>query len=700
VELEKLLTKMQKVYEPHIDALRAVAIVGVLMHHFEIAFTNGGFLGVDVFFVISGYLISRNIISERSNGEWRFGSFYMRRVRRLLPAYLTTIFVTLLLGFLLLPVQLFNTLGGNALFALFHISNLNLPPILGYLDMLQGANPLLHLWSLNVEEQIYLVWPLIVVASLFLGRSFLPVIVVLFGSASLMIAHHYSGTGIGSPRAFFYMEARLFVFFLGALVLWIPVAKQIENSGYKILYTCIALVGVVIIFGAYIFPMKIDTPFNVLPACAGAMLVIYAGKYASLEFLFRNRLLVGIGLISYSLYLVHWPIYIYLKFWLYTPTGSQLPLQLGSLLLSAVFAFILYKTVETRYRSRIGTVSSVFSRRALVFCATTLVFSSAFAVYAKHESYDSFRISPPEGVLVSEPRMPGITEADCDKYYNHLQCDFLGRDGDGIDILVIGDSHQIHIWSLYRTLARELQLNIAFWAIYDCPPMFWTQTVRRDGLVREPVCDKLNGKWLRHIQAANPPMVIMAGSWYRRTESFNAYGTYGLKYDAPSSVPRRFYNPRSPALGPRKTFAQRIAVSTDLVLKSSRHVLLVSPVPPLGALPRDCYLIPKYLLSHQSQIKRCQQVSFEQTADKFSYIDRVLQRVAEARPAVDYVLLSDIFCSAKRRECRWLDDAGRIAYADEIHLSDEGMAFVVSKVKGQLAQKIRRSGVFDIKAGL
>ncbi|MEH6591631.1 MAG: acyltransferase family protein [Halioglobus sp.] len=690
------MNTVQKIYEPHIDVLRAIAIFGVLMHHLEIMFEGGGFLGVDVFFVISGYLITRNIVFEKSNEKWSFASFYIRRIRRLLPAYLVTIFITLVLGYFLFPVQSFNNLGDNALLALVHVSNLSDAYWWsGYFSQLSGYNPLLHLWSLNVEEQIYLFWPVLVIIALSYQSRILPFVILIAGVSSLAIAHHYASTSGSSYKAFFHMEARLFEFCLGAAVLWIPTYSNPKTKIYQYSCTLLSLAGLLLILAAYHYGSIWNRPYNVLSTSIGAILVIYAGRHSNLDFFFRNRGLVAVGLISYSLYLVHWPIYIYLKYWLYSPYNSQIQLQFYSLLLSILSSLALYKLVETRFRIRSSKVGRAFDRAPFIFCGVVFFCGLALAVTAKMEGDDSSRISPPEGIVSSRPIMPRFDKSDCDKYYDSLRCDFLGRKGEEIDILAIGDSHQLHLWSLYRRLADELHVNIAFWVGPDCPPMLGTQTVLLKDLTPIKTCSVVNRKWLDYTKTEKPPVMILTGSWYRRTENFSGYGTYGLKYDEPSAVLRRYYNPLHPDWSPRKTFSHGLSKSLNILLQYSNHIMVIGPVPPIAAIPRDCYLTPNFLINEDQQLNRCKQVSYPQMKRKFSFVDNSIRSHAESKSGVEYFLLSELFCSEQLGECRLIDDSGQIAYSDEHHLSEEGMAFVTENAFDALSKFIEESGVAD-----
>ena len=149
-------------YETELDGLRALAILGVLLFHLGFQAFSGGFSGVDVFFVLSGYLITSIISKENLKGDFSFGRFYIKRARRLLPPLFLVILVTLIFGFLLLSPDHFKALSQSSLFATFSFSNVGFWLESGYFNPDKFTKPLLHTWSLGVEEQFYIIWPLLI----------------------------------------------------------------------------------------------------------------------------------------------------------------------------------------------------------------------------------------------------------------------------------------------------------------------------------------------------------------------------------------------------------------------------------------------------------------------------------------------------------------------------------------------------------
>ena len=352
-------------YRPDIDGLRAIAVLSVVLYHMEETFLSGGFVGVDIFFVISGYLITKLIYKERSEtGAFSYSNFYLRRVRRLFPA----LFVTLLFS-LLVSAQLFSPadlvdLGKSLVAAVFSVSNLYFWSSVSYFDNDSALKPLLHTWSLSVEEQFYFLWPFILVSLLcFSKRISIPIFIVLMGLASLLLnvwffsdqanIVNFFGTEENEPvldiqsTSFYWLPFRLFEFSLGAILIWIktPVAFKKVPVNELIFLVGIGLIGSAI----FLFSSEMDylSTLNVVP-CLGAALIILSGPKHRLQWLISNSCLVWVGLVSYSLYLIHWPLIVFYKYWHFTKLEKLDYVIIA--LLSFLFSWLMFRYVETPFR--------------------------------------------------------------------------------------------------------------------------------------------------------------------------------------------------------------------------------------------------------------------------------------------------------------------------------------------------------------
>jgi peptidoglycan/LPS O-acetylase OafA/YrhL len=294
-----------------IQGLRAIAVLGVVLYHANFKWIPGGYLGVDVFFVISGYLISQLIVKEiASTGKINLANFYARRIRRLLPAALLVIISTVAVGRHLISPLRFRDLGFDALSSIFYGANYRF--YLSQIDYLNvGAKPslFLHFWSLCVEEQFYLFWPIL----LFIGWQFFKRFGVFLTLLVALVSSFYYSFTITNTNpifAFYSLPSRVWEFALGALTFL--VVSKISNI-YRFIRFLFGWFGL----SALIYSMLIikdSQPFPgtvaLIPtlATAGVIAASSKGKFFG-SFVLTNPIFYGIGAVSYSLYLWHWPVY-------------------------------------------------------------------------------------------------------------------------------------------------------------------------------------------------------------------------------------------------------------------------------------------------------------------------------------------------------------------------------------------------------
>ncbi|TDR89101.1 acyltransferase family protein [Enterovirga rhinocerotis] len=300
-------------YRPDIDGLRALAVLAVVVFHFFGKPLRGGFVGVDVFFVISGYLITRIILGDLAAGSFTYRDFYGRRIRRILPALLVILAATAAAGWVLLRADEFAALGRHIAASALFVSNFLLWTEAGYFDAAAHTKPLLHLWSLAVEEQFYIVWPVILAAAWRWGGNHRLAIVAAIAAASFVAC--LVVTPLAPTTAFYWPMTRLWELALGGLLahsVAIREGRPIEWRGRPPLSPdLLAAIGLGLIVIALV-QFRPSSPFPgwraLLPAAGTACLIAAGPQTLINRFVLSNRLAVGIGLISYPLYLWHWPL--------------------------------------------------------------------------------------------------------------------------------------------------------------------------------------------------------------------------------------------------------------------------------------------------------------------------------------------------------------------------------------------------------
>jgi peptidoglycan/LPS O-acetylase OafA/YrhL len=356
-------------YRADIDGLRAIAVLSVLAFHYEMPI-SGGFTGVDVFFVISGFLITQGLAIEIVAGTFSVVGFYDRRMRRILPALLTMLAVVLLAGRLLLSPGDYVSLAKSTAAAAFGVSNFFFHAHTSYFDQVADLMPLLHTWSLAVEEQFYLVWPLLLLALAALG-SRIPVVatlavIVVIGCAGSIFYFQ------SDPKAAFFMALpRAWELALGALLVFLPALPRVVGE-------ILALAGLALIAAGFTISQDEFPGRFALYPCVGAALVIWPRARSTISSWLLGSL-APVGRISYSLYLWHWPVLVYFR--IYINNGKPSATEAITLAVaSVILATLSYRYIEQPFRKRrwsaSRTVSVGFASIVTIFCASMYVDSA------------------------------------------------------------------------------------------------------------------------------------------------------------------------------------------------------------------------------------------------------------------------------------------------------------------------------------
>ena len=336
------------VYRRDIDGLRAVAVIAVVLFHFGVPGFSGGFVGVDVFFVISGYLITSIIWRQREASRFSFVEFWARRARRILPALFVMMAAVLAVGWFLMAPKDYEELGRSVRYQVMFVSNLLFMRQEGYFDAASDLKPLLHTWSLAVEEQFYFVFPLLL--TLLCSRfkhwrlALFSLLLVSFGLSVWAVAQH-------PEKAFFLLPMRAWELLAGAMLAVAPARQSRLTPGAA---QGISLLGMGLILVA-VFGYDNSTPFPgaaaLLPVL-GVVALIWANEHQStwVGRVLSTRLMVGLGLISYSWYLWHWPVFVFGSY-----AGAQEfgPVLTGGLIaLTLILGYLSWRFVETPFRER------------------------------------------------------------------------------------------------------------------------------------------------------------------------------------------------------------------------------------------------------------------------------------------------------------------------------------------------------------
>lgn len=337
-------------YRREIDGLRALAVIPVILFHAGFQTFSGGFVGVDVFFVISGYLITTIILTELNSGKFSITNFYERRVRRIIPALFLVMAVCLPSAWLLLLPEDFVSFSKSFSYVPAFLSNFLFHKQSGYFDVSAELKPLLHTWSLAVEEQYYIFFPVLLIATRRIGNRFNIFLMIFIFMASLVYANYK--VGINPSSAFYLLPSRLWEILVGSFVGYYYTNHNLKIRSHTSEQLASLLGLTLIIYAIFAFDSKTPFPsfYTLIPTIGAALIIVFANHKTIVGKLLGMKLMLGIGLISYSAYLWHQPLFAFTRH----STLNEPSLYLMALLVivSFVFAYLTWKYVERPFRNK------------------------------------------------------------------------------------------------------------------------------------------------------------------------------------------------------------------------------------------------------------------------------------------------------------------------------------------------------------
>lgn len=415
-------------YRPDIDGLRAIAVWAVVLFHAFPSLLPGGFVGVDIFFVISGFLISSILFENLERRHFSFSEFYSRRIRRIFPALLTVMLTCYALGWFILPAPEFRRLGLHTSGGAGFFVNFLLLRESGYFDIAAETKPLLHLWSLAIEEQFYVLWPVLAWATwrFRLNRLFVALCIV---AASFAVNLHLMRDPGEAARLYYLPQTRFWELMSGAVLAALVMSERyrpifLQQGVTAELRACFGAGLLAASFACIDATQPFPGVWAVLPV-VGTALMISAGPLAWLNrCLLSQRMLVWFGLISFPLYLWHWPLLSFARIW-QTETPAALT-RIALVFLAVLLAWLTRKFIETPLR-----FGKLRFTTAALFCAMILVGGIGWATVAS-EGFPG-RYGVPELKMT-----PGRYE--CENRRRDSGCAF-GNVASGKLVVVWGDSH-------------------------------------------------------------------------------------------------------------------------------------------------------------------------------------------------------------------------------------------------------------------
>ncbi|MBB5030472.1 acyltransferase family protein [Prosthecobacter vanneervenii] len=499
-------------YRADIDGLRALAVLAVILFHAGLG-VQGGYVGVDVFFVISGYLITGLILQDMEQGKFSLRAFWERRIRRIMPPLVVMLLFTLAAGWLLLLAEDFKELGQSAVAQALLLSNVFFWRESGYFEQSADLKPLLHTWSLAVEEQFYLFFPLVLVALRKFFPSLLRPLLLILLMTSLVIGIYWCRT---RPEAGFYLlPSRAWELLIGALL---AMSSCSFSPSRRWLPELLGMTGLgMILYAVFAFSTRTRFPGEAaLLPCIGSALVIACGTRSMAGRLLALPWLVGIGLVSYSLYLWHWPLLVFSKYWASVPLTVWQRIML--LAATGILAALSWKWVEQPFRKRVvcGSRRSIYAFAAV---CSGLMLALGLALHLSHGV--PARI-PAAAQIYAAGRSDSIfrKEVSLEQAQRGEFVILGGKEHRAPGVLVWGDSHAMALLPVIDELCKEKGVQ-GFAAVhYQTPPLL--SYVPAGPYSLKDKTPLFGAAVLDFVRSKKIPRVVLTASWNYYFEADNS----------------------------------------------------------------------------------------------------------------------------------------------------------------------------------
>lgn len=616
-------------YKAEIDGLRAIAIIPVILFHAGFTLFSGGYIGVDIFFVISGYLITSIIISDLSAHTFSFSNFYERRARRIFPALFFVIFATIPFAWLwLLPEDLKN-FSKSLYFVAAFSSNILFWKTSGYFDGDAELKPLLHTWSLGVEEQYYLLFPALMLLLWCLQKKIIGLAIALLLMSSLYFANLKISENPMS--AFYFLPYRAWELLIGALIANYEFSNKRKISNYWALQIFSLLGGALVFFSIFFLDKNTPYPsyFTLPPVIGAALLILFAKPNTWIYKFIANKLFIAAGLISYSAYLWHQPIFAFAKHRL----GNDLDVTILIGLVCLVFclSYFSWRFIEQPFRSR----DVIRTKRLVIFSFLSLIFIvSAGALgdlndgfpsrFKYNEKYAGDIGQEPFYIYAKQNNFPCTPEhiAKQSLMWNDISRCMQSKEKDPISMVLLGDSHAEH---LFIGLAESLNnVNLAFY-IKATP-----------ALIRNP---EFNDIFTEIANNKSVHTVLLSMYWV------------GKIYSLPKG----------------QSFDRELADTVTFLVNSGKKVVIFNDIPRFPFPAERCKFFADEIGRSTCEISKWSILRYE------LYYNSMLEQLARENSNVRYVSLRDFFCTSD--SCSMIH-GDTVMYRDNHHLNISGSKFV------------------------
>lgn len=651
------MPNIAKKFYPEIQGIRAISIIAVILFHFGFHILPGGYVGVDMFFVISGYLITQMIAGELASGTFSIARFYKNRVVRLLPNLFLMIAASAVISYFVLKPYDFFQYAKSLQFSAIYLTNMVFARQQGYFDMSRDAKPLLHTWSLSIEEQFYLIFPVFLIL-LYKFKTHRIAALIVIAAASLWVRFDYIQHYLPT-EGFFSFAGRIWEFIIGALaaLMSVEIKNRLLHNG------AISLTSLALIAASLLWLDESASPLLLLIPCLATALFILSSPNTTAGKWLSGKTLVFIGGLSYSLYLWHWPLIV----WFHNADYSLNDTVQTTLLLflTVLIAYLAWKYVEEPCRQRrekfSGKSVALLTASFAVFCIATGMY-----VYAKggmEERFPSwvnaknnlaaFDFKAATGTQINYPANCLIGD-DPDAILKH--CAFGDSSADN-RFLLLGDSHTAAWYPAFQAAAEAMDAQGVLVTLPGCPPIFGISSF--DGA--KNICAEGFDRRIRTlIETRAFRKIFLVASWSMYTEG------------DPNNQPNHFISDATTssqdAASSKNVISRHLTDTLSLMKAQGSEVVIVHSVP---VLPKVIQNLP---------------VDFTQPLAQIRHQNQFMTEFMKQNPNTAFIDPVSVFCDEQNCQTR---RNGNILYGDNNHISPAGAALLVKLIERELLQPVK-----------
>jgi len=615
-------------FRTDINGLRGIAVLCVITYHAGLSGLTGGFIGVDVFFVISGYLITNIITTALVEKDFSFTLFYVKRIKRLLPAAVTLIFFSVLIGTFFLPPNDYKDLAESAIYSNFLSANFFFLNHSGYFDLSTKVSPLVHMWSLSIEEQFYLIFPVLLYLSYkFGGINFTKYMIITTTLFSFLAGYYLS---FYYPRFSFYMLlTRAWELGIGALIVFIP---PINKSKIWLPRLLVWLGAATLFFSLLIIKEKDIYPgyLAAFPVLATALIIYSLQQHNSIiKTVITIKPLLWMGKISYSAYLWHWPIIVYYRIYISQQHFSYLEI-ISLIIASVIFGYLSWRFIEEKSR-----YTKWSTKDTVLYSICALIITSSFPFFIYQSKGLPLRLTQQEINIVDYKAMKKLACVEYIKLFDNVDEKFcvIGRpwNHEHNKGVVWGDSHSLHYSQILHQAAIKSNMSLVI-APQKCPPYLNSKIIKEEYPKFPTFTDdctfrnKLTLNWL--LSNDDIVTVIMAAAW--------------------SGHIRQLYDKDINQVGDLANGKHLSSIALDKVLSylTKKNILLLGDIPRPNKYLNGCVIADEtFLIRKNCDDKKYKFLDAQEIKLWHKESNQVLKIMADKFSNVESLIATDFLCN-------------------------------------------------------